>query len=979
MTEINFEKLEKKWQDRWAKAKVFESKEEKGKEKFYVLEMFPYPSGSGLHMGHAWNYTIGDIFSRLKKMQGYNILHPMGYDALGLPAENAAIKEGVHPQDYTKKSTENFMKQQKLLGLSYDWTRVLNTSDPTYYKWDQWIFLKMLEKNLAYQKESDVNWCSKCDTVLANEQVHDGKCWRHEDTKVQIKKLKQWFLKITNYADELYEKLNDLKDWPSKTVSMQKNWIGKSSGLEIDFLLDFKKDPKLNENRGPDGERATIKVFTTRPDTIFGATYLVLSPEHLWVTLATNKSHNILLNKEEVKTYVQGVKNKSDLERQEQKVKTGVELKGVKAINPANGKEIPVFVADYVLPSYGTGAIMAVPAHDQRDLEFAEKYELEIKEVISPVYENNTGSDAYRKNEPKVERNVVVAIIKNPKTKKYLLLKWKKNDWAGFVTGGIEKGEDIVEAAKREILEETGYTDLKFVKKIDGVVHSRFYHELKKQNRVAHFETIFFELKSEKKENISEKESNIHTINWIEENKVSDFISRDNDMLIIWEKFIGGKCYDGHGILTNSKEFDELDNEEAKEKISSWLIKKGLARKKTNFKLKDWGISRQRYWGTPIPIIHCEKCGPVPVPEKDLPVILPEKVKFGKGNPLKTAKEWIKTKCPKCNSNAKRETDTMDTFVNSSWYFLRYCDPKNNKDIFEKNKVSYWCPIDQYIGGSEHACMHLIYFRFYTKFLRDLGLLKFDEPALKLFHQGMLLGEDGQKMSKSKGNVITPESVSKKYGIDTARLFLVMAASPEKNFEWSENGIKGSLKIVKKIIEYFESVKIKSANKKIEEELNKLIQIFTEEIEEFNYRSASIKLHSFFNILSSEKESSLEVLNNFLKMFSIFCPHIAEELYEKLGNKEFVSTSKWPKVKKITEGKIKEQDLTINLQEEIARIKKATNKENAKVYVYIIPSELNLYKKISGVTIFSSSDPKKYDPENKSKKAIPKKPSIYLE
>lgn len=637
MEEIDFKAIEKKWQDKWESAKLFEAKDDSEKPKYYVLEMFPYPSGSGLHMGHAWNYTIGDIIARFKIMSGFNVLHPMGYDSLGLPAENAAILVNQHPEDYTKNSIKNFVKQQKSIGLTYDWSRMISSADQDYYKWDQWIFLKMLEKGLAYQKESAVNWCPKCDTVLANEQVLDGKCWRHEDTKVELRHLKQWFFKITDYADELYEEIENL-DWPDRTKAMQKNWIGKSHGTELDFEINGEKWP----------------VFTTRPDTLFGVTFVVVSAQHkkLW-ELVTEEQ------KSEVEKFLKKLKSVSEKDLADME-KEGV-FTGSYAINPATGEKIPVYAGNFVVADYGAGMVMAVPAHDQRDFEFAKKYEIEIKQVIT-----------------------------------------------------------------------------------------------------------------------------------------------NKDPLDFKNRYTGEKAFTEYGILMQSKQFSGQSSEEAKEAITQWLVNEGKARKVVNFRLRDWGISRQRYWGTPIPIIHCKNCGAVPVPESELPVKLPKDVKFGEGNPLETNEEWIKALCPNCGSEARRETDTMDTFVNSSWYFLRYCDPKNSEKIFDSKKVRYWCPIDIYIGGAEHACMHLIYFRFYTKFLADLGLINFREPAKKLFHQGMLNGEGGIKMSKSKGNVVNPESVSEKYGIDTARFFLSGLASPDKNIDWSEKGIVGSLRFIRKIFNTFQ-------------------------------------------------------------------------------------------------------------------------------------------------------------------------------
>ncbi|MDP3966259.1 MAG: leucine--tRNA ligase [archaeon] len=821
MDEINFNHIEKKWQKKWDEERTFSVNEKSKKKKFYCLEMFPYPSGSGIHMGHALNYTIGDIYARYKVMNGFNVLHPIGYDALGLPAENAAIKVGTHPEVYTKKSMKNFTLQLKALGLSYDWERLLDTSDPKYYKWDQWIFLKMLEDGLAYQKESAVNWCPLCNTVLANEQVtNNGTCWRHEKTKVEVRSLKQWFLKITDYADELLDKIDDL-NWPERTKTMQKHWIGKSYGTEIDFLVNGEKWP----------------VFTTRPDTIYGVTFVVVSPYHKDFLKLVTKEQNKEVDKFLKKLNSVSEKDTVDLEKE------GV-FTGSYAINPVTNEKVPIYLGNFVVADYGSGMVMAVPAHDKRDYEFAKKYGIKIKIVIDP---------------------------------------------------------------------------------------------------------IDFELNNK---NIAE-------------------------------------AYTGEGTLINSGEFNGVKNEVAKELITKYLSNKKFGKKSVQFRLKDWGISRQRYWGTPIPIIHCEKCGAVPVPVKDLPVKLPKEVEFGKGNPLLTNEKWINVKCPKCKSKAKREADTMDTFVNSSWYFLRYCDTNNEDEIFDKKKVEYWSPVDTYIGGAEHACMHLIYSRFYVKFLRDLGLLSFDEPAVRLFHQGLIHAEDGEKMSKSKGNVVDPLITSKKYGVDSLRLFLVSVASPDKDFDWSEKGIEGSFRFIKRVSGFFKDAKIGENSKELDFEINNSIKSVGEDVENFEYRKATIKLREIFELISKEKEVKKEVLENFLKLLSPFCPHLTEELWERLGNKTLLSTSKWPEFKEM---KLKEKakfDINSKIVEDVLKIIKKyeeKGKKIKKVYFYTVPFEfdkLNNEKLKKGigkeVLIYSVKDEKKYDPENKAKKARPGMPAFYFE
>ena len=760
---VDYKAIQDKWQKKWQDSNVYKV-EESNKKKFYCLEMFPYPSGSGLHMGHAFNYTIGDIYSRFKRMNGFNVLHPMGFDSLGLPAENAAIKNKSHPKKYTEDAIKNYISQMKDLGLSYDWSRKVETHKPDYYKWDQWIFLKLFEKGLAYRRKAPVNWCSKCNTVLANEQVHDGMCWRHEDTAVQIKKLEQWFFKTTHYADELYEKIDSLEGWPETVKKLQKNWIGKSYGTEIEFTI----------NKKP------WKIFTTRPDTLFGVTFMVIAAQHPKIMDLVTKEEE-----KKVKAFLKKIKSTKEEDTLE---KEGI-FTGSYAIHPLTKEKVPVYAGNFVLAEYGSGMVMAVPAHDQRDFEFAKKYKIPIKVVVQPKGKKLNPKEAYTK----------------------------------------------------------------------------------------------------------------------------------------------------HGILINSDTFNGVDSEKAIDKITKEITKKKLGKKTVNFRLKDWLISRQRFWGTPIPIIYCDKCGAVPVPEKELPVKLPDDIKFTSvKNPLTSYKPFIEAKCPRCKSKAKRETDTMDTFVNSSWYFLRYTDPKNDKEIFAKKKANYWCPIDMYIGGKEHSCMHLIYFRFYTKFLRDLGLLKFDEPALKLFNQGMLHAEDGRKMSKSLGNVVLPEVISNKYGIDTARFFLVSIATPDKDMNWSDEGIEGSLKFMKKVMGYFDTVKIGKSSKKVESKLNKAIKEITKDIEDFKYNLATIKIRQLFDSL--EEEVSKDTLEKFLLLLHPFCPHITEELWEKIGNKGFISIAKWPTYdeKKIDMKAEFIEDSLAKIKQDIKKIQELTGKKKLKKVQIII-------------------------------------------
>ncbi|MFA6420441.1 MAG: leucine--tRNA ligase, partial [archaeon] len=769
MVEANFIEIESKWQKTWAKENAFGVTENSKKPKFYVLEMFPYPSAAGLHMGHALNYTIGDIQARFRRMKGCNVLYPMGYDAFGLPAENAAIKANQHPQDYTANSMTNFIEQQKILGLSYDWSRLIKTCTPEYYKWNQYFFIKFFEKGLVYRKKSAVNWCPKCETVLANEQVHGGKCWRHEDTDVEMKQLEQWFIKTTEYADELLEMAEKL-EWPDRIKSMQKNWIGKSFGTEIFFEINGEQWP----------------VFTTRPDTIFGVTFVVVSAQHPKLFSLVTKEQ-----KSAVDAFLKKLKSVSEKEL-ECMDKEGV-FTGSYAINPMTNEKVGVYAGNFVVADYGAGMVMAVPAHDARDFEFAKKYNIPIKIVINPIKQNLS-----------------------------------------------------VETLKQ------AYTD--------------------------------------------------------------------------------------DGILVNSKEFSGLNNREAIEKITSYLEKKKLGKKTTNFKLRDWLISRQRYWGTPIPFVYCDKCGTVPVPISELPIKLPYEVKFGSGNPLATNLDFVNCKCPKCKGKARRETDTMDTFFDSSWYYLRFCDTNNSKEAFDPKKVKYWMPVDQYIGGAEHACMHLIYARFFTKALRDMKMVSFDEPFTKLFNQGMLHGADGNKMSKSLGNVVNPIDVIKKFSTDSLRFNLMSLSAPNSDSVWSDRGMESSHKFIQRVFEIISTIKVGKSSKKIASKVNKAVKEITPDIEFFRYNLGIIKFRELFDSIAQENEIGKEDLGKFIKLLHPFCPHLTEELWHDKCADTLISLESWPTVdeSKIDSSLEQVEAAVSNLRLDILRIKelaKITNVSKVKIFV----------------------------------------------
>lgn len=768
----DFKKIEQKWQKIWEEQKIYKVYEDTKKPKYYCLEMFPYPSGK-LHMGHVRNYSIGDVVARYKRMNGYNVLHPMGWDAFGLPAENAAIKHKIHPAKWTWDNINNMKRQLKELGISYDWDREVATCHPDYYKWTQWFFLKLYEMGLAYRKKAYVNWCPSCATVLANEQVVDGKCERC-GTEVGKKNLEQWFFKITEYAEELLEDLKKLPGWPEKVKIMQQNWIGKSEGVEVYFTVE-----KTNDK---------IAVFTTRPDTIFGVTYLVLAPEHPLVnTLCEGTPYE-----KEVKEFQKKMEKLNEITRTSTETEKEGLFIGAYAINPVNNERIPIWIANYVLLDYGTGAVMGVPAHDQRDFEFAKKYNLPIKLVIKPA----------------------------------------EGDW---------KTEEM----------EKAFTD--------------------------------------------------------------------------------------EGVLINSGTFTGMQSEEAKKEIGKFMEQRGIGKITINYKLRDWLISRQRYWGAPIPIIYCEKCGIVPVPEEQLPVLLPENVEFNpKGtSPLLLCEEFLNTTCPKCNSPAKRETDTMDTFMCSSWYYYRYTDPKNSEKPFDETKLKYWMPVDQYIGGVEHAILHLMYSRFFNKAMRDAGLVHVDEPFTNLLTQGMVL-KDGAKMSKSLGNIVSPEEIVEKYGADTARLFILFASPPEKDLEWSDQGVEGCFRflsrvwrLVEELSEKFaEPVKNEHIDKNARRLIHKTIKKVTTDIEErFNFNTAISAIMEMVNGINSLKEEISgdvvkEAAENLLLMLAPFAPHITEELWERIGNKGSIHLMSWPKY-----------DEKAILEEEVEVVVQVNGKVRAKILV----------------------------------------------
>jgi len=764
-------RVETKWFERWQQnAALYAAEPDSTKKKYYVLEMLPYPSGA-LHMGHVRNYSIGDALARYMWMNGYNVLHPMGWDSFGLPAENAAIQNHTPPRQWTLGNIANMKAQMKRLGFAYDWSREVTTCLPEYYRWNQWFFLKLFELGLAYRKKSKVNWCPKCCTVLANEQVVNGCCWRHEDTLVEQRELEQWFVRTTKYADELLNGLDKLGGWPEKVRTMQRNWIGRSEGTLVHFKLDYAEN---HTGFGPAG--STITVFTTRVDTIFGATSVQLAPEHPMVRDLAATNADLRAQVDQLVAEQRKAKEEGDIGEIE---KHGVPT-GRYAINPFNGEKVPVWVANYILMDYGTGAIMSVPAHDERDCEFAKKYKLEIRLVILPISNDSEETVA----EPPLP-----------------------------------------------------------------------------------------------------------------------FVSHE-------------------GVLINSGRFNGLACDEAIRKMSVYAEEKGFGKATVTYRLKDWGISRQRYWGTPIPMLYCEKDGIVPVPEKDLPVILPENVDITLtgGSPLGGVPEFVNATCPKCGGPARRETDTMDTFVDSSWYFYRYTDAHNDRAPFDGKTAQYWFPIDQYIGGVEHAILHLIYSRFWTKFMRDLGMITNDEPADRLFTQGMVI-KDGAKMSKSLGNVVSPDEMVARYGADAARLYSLFAAPPDRDLDWQDSGIEGIQRFLGRVyrfvvrnrtssgtpqVERFEATSLQPAARAIQRKLHQTIKRVSDDFQgRWHFNTCISAIMELVNVLYGAEDAIAknevpasflaDVQRNLVLLLAPFAPYLAHELWEMLGEKGNLLKAPWPK------------------------------------------------------------------------------------
>jgi len=891
MKRYNPKEIEPKWQKIWDETGVYAADLESSKPKYIAMSMFNYPSGAGIHIGHALNYTISDVKARFKRQQGYESYHPVGWDAFGLPAENYAIKAGVSPQESMATIIPSYHKQYKAMGWSNDWEKEIATHLPEYYKWTQWIFTQMFKHGLAYQDARMQWWCEKDATVLANEQVIDGKCWRHDgpdDPLVEKKEIKQWFFKITDYADELLEATDDL-DWTEAVKIAQKNWIGKSIGAEVRFPID--------------GNNEDITVFTTRPDTLFGATFLVLAPEHDLVTDITTPEQ-----KEAVQAYQKATLAKSEVERQASKEKTGV-FTGAYAVNPATQQPIPIWIADYVLAGYGTGAIMAVPAHDDRDYAFARAFNLPITFVVEPTFGMAQGDD--------VQSEKIYAVLRNPKTQEAVVLNWgpRQANYGGnmLIGGSVEDGEEHITAAEREIEEETGYKHIKFVKEAEFKGHGYFYSNTKNMNVHASGKGMLFDLIDDERGegNLDEGEKEKFAVTWQPLDKIAAMLD-DGVHEAMFRYLALDECYHGEGVLINSGEYDGMSTSEAREKIVADLAKQGVAAEKTNYKMRDWSVSRQRYWGAPIPIVQCEKCGPVLVPDDQLPVILPELDDFqpnGDGrSALARATDWLHVTCPNCGNEAERETDTLDTYICSSWYMFRYMDPHNQHAIFDSKIVNKWTPIDFYNGG-DHATAHLLYARFVTRFFTKIGLMENPEPFKQMLFNGKVVASDGSAFSKSKGNGIDPlEIIAQGYGADALRTYLMFAAPLEITSKWDPQGVPGTFRFLQRIwnlvAEYVEAPDVELTDAQSQDILrstHRMIKKVTEDIEGNRYNTAIAAAMTAVNdyyklktVAFGKHDAWRQALEAIVACVGPFAPHTSEELWHMLGHSDSVNKDSWP-------------------------------------------------------------------------------------
>jgi leucyl-tRNA synthetase len=879
---FNHNQIDQKWKEVWKENKLYKFNPDTSNGKFYSLGALPYPSGSGLHVGHVSCFVPGDIIARYNRMKGLSVALPMGWDSFGLPAENFAIKSGIHPQKTTDDAIVNFKSQLNQIGFSTDWeSHELGAHWENYYKWTQWIFIQMYKAGIAYRAKAPVNWCPSCQTVLANEQVVNGECERCS-SKVEQKDLEQWFMKITDYSERLYTDL-DKVDWPESTKAAQRNWIGRSEGAEVDFKVIAKKDESNTE-----GE-TKLRVFTTRPDTIYGATFMVIAPEH---KLIENESANIT-NLSEIQKYLGEAKLKTQLERESQKEKTGIKIEGLVAINPVNGKEIPIFVADYVLNTYGTGAIMAVPAHDERDGEFAKRYNLEFIQVIA----KETGEV----NKDEEFRRRVECVVTNEEGR-FLILKWSNGSYSN-VSGGVESGENIVATATRELQEETGYTNVVETKKLN-TIFEHFYAYNKNVYRFSETQMIFMKIDSKNKVELKldETETGKFVSQWVSKDEYLNLIPEGHN---IFDQLEGKAEIIKEGKLINSDILNGLTVDEAKKKIIAKFESEDIGKGKITYRLRDWLISRQRYWGAPIPMVYMPDGTIKPIDEKYLPLKLPTDVEFKPTgeSPISHSESYKKLAEELYGPGARFEYDTCDTFIDSSWYFMRYLNANDTTQAFDPELCNSWLPVDLYMIGAEHTVLHLMYARFFTKFFFDQGIINYDEPFMKMRHQGMISGPDGRKMSKRWGNVVNPTDVCEKYGADTLRVYEMFMGPLEQGKNWSEETVMGVRRFIERIWRF--SQKFTNDDQEtitspiVKSELHKLIKYLKENIPNLKFNTCVAEFMKFQNLI--ETEGNIISKSDFLvymKLLAPFAPFITEEIWHNLTgvmNSSSIHISEWPK------------------------------------------------------------------------------------
>lgn len=894
MASYNHQDIESHWQADWEKKGLYKTPEQTTRQnKCYILPQLPYPSGSGLHMGHAEVYVGCDIAARFSRSIGKDVLQVVGWDSFGLPAENFAIKNNIHPRISTENAIDNFRTQIKSLGISVDWEREVGSHNPDYYKWTQWLFLLMHKQGLAYRKKQAINWCDTDKTVLANEQVEDGKCERC-GTQVVQRDMEQWYLKITDYADRLYDDL-DKVDWPSDIVKRQRNWIGRSEGAQVQFAVTAGKEP--------------MTVFTTRPDTLFGVTFMVVAPESQY--LKDWMASGVVTNADAVQGYIDETAKKTELDRQISQEKTGVLIEGVSAIHPITNEKIPVYAADYVLASYGTGAIMAVPAHDERDFDFAKKFGVAVKQVVAPYIEL-TGPEAPQEDKDQSCKDVVSAIIKQKDRDQYLLLKWTDTgtDVYGFVGGGLEDNETVKEAALRETIEEAGYSQAVSLDQTLPTIYGNGYKARKNINCFDKEDIVVLEVSGEPDTAVSEEE--IHEVVWVKKDDVAEHLTKEHHKYI-WQCYLEGeKAITDPGMIVNSDFLNGKTTDQAKEAMIAYLEEHNLGMRKKQFRLRDWSVSRQRFWGAPLPMLYDEQGNVHPVPEADLPVVLPDDVDFKPTgeSPLNYSPSFQDGVEETYGKGWRRETDTLDTFMCSSWYYFRYLDPKNDQAFAGPEQLKQWMPVDFYLGGAEHVNGHMLYSRFITKVLFDAGYIDFDEPFLKHRNQGMILGDDNRKMSKRWGNVINPTDVVAEYGADAARMYLMFMGPLEQTKSWDTNGIKGVRRFLDRIMACANTLtdqETPASTKAIHAAIKKV----SSDMPAMSYNTAIAAMMECVNVIMKEQMVTKADWEKFLGMLAPFAPHLAEELWHKLGHDTSITMQSWPSY---DESLLVEDEVTIVVQ-----------------------------------------------------------------